>query len=373
MKIPLKVNLGFFLTAALIGFINSFNLIGTILWMGIIFVSVLVHEYGHALTAKLFGQKPRIELVAFGGVTIPEGPKLKPWKEFLVIFMGPCFGFLLVIAASILMQLPFITPFWYSLLAVFRFVNLFWTIVNLLPILPLDGGQLVRVVMEKLFGARAWKITLYISLFMAIAFAALFFMAGLLLVGAIFLIFVVQSVETLRRMENYSEADQSDTNRDELLVIEEILKNGRQKEAVPMLERLMAQTKTGIIYTAAAEYLAKICYDWRDFAKAHDILEPIEKYLSKEAKCILYLASYEIGDHSKVVSLSGLCFEEKRTVDIAIRAAASHAMLHNIQKSVEWLRTASKFGDIDLASITRDHAFDSIRGDQNFQDLLKHG
>ena len=74
--IPVRVSPLFFLTAALIGFLWSNTLMGTLIWMMIIFVSVLVHEYGHALTAKAFGQSPRIELVAFGGLTIPQGKRL---------------------------------------------------------------------------------------------------------------------------------------------------------------------------------------------------------------------------------------------------------------------------------------------------------
>jgi len=369
--IPVKIQPGFFITAAIIGFINSFSLIGTLIWVGIIFISVLVHEYGHALTAKLFGQKPRIELIAFGGLTIPEGPKIKLWKEFLVVLMGPMFGFLLFAIASIILQFPITNTFIRAVLGTFRFVNLFWTFINLLPILPLDGGQLVRVIFESFLGSKAWKATLYLSLVFSILFAIPFFLLGLFLIGAIFLIFAFQSVETLRRMQNYSESDQSDDNREKLKEIEQLLVMNRYQEAIPKLDLLIQKTQSGLIHTLASEYLAKIYFDRGENQHAYDILAPIEKNLSKEAKCILYLVAYEVRDYDKVISLSGVCFQEKRTVDVAIRAAASHAVVHNIHKSIEWLKTAKSFGNVDLQTITKDTAFDSIRNEEAFQSLFK--
>ena len=99
MKIPLKISPFFWVTAGLIGWINSMGtfhpFILTLIWIGVIFVSILIHEYGHALTSRYFGQHPRIQLVAFGGLTIPEGKRLKGWREFLVVLNGPLFGFLL--------------------------------------------------------------------------------------------------------------------------------------------------------------------------------------------------------------------------------------------------------------------------------------
>jgi stage IV sporulation protein FB len=50
-KIPIAISPAFWIFAALIGYLNSQSFIGTIIWIGIIFVSVLVHEFGHALTA----------------------------------------------------------------------------------------------------------------------------------------------------------------------------------------------------------------------------------------------------------------------------------------------------------------------------------
>jgi hypothetical protein len=92
-RIPVSIYPTFWIVAALIGYVNSMSWMGTLIWMGIIFVSVLFHEFGHALTAVMFGKNPRIELVAFGGLTYHEGENLPFWKQFFIVLDGPLFGF----------------------------------------------------------------------------------------------------------------------------------------------------------------------------------------------------------------------------------------------------------------------------------------
>ena len=85
--------------AALIGWLNTQTIQGALEWTVMIFVSVLFHEFGHALTAVSFGQIARIDLLGFGGLTQRHGPKLNLWKEFLIVLNGPCAGLLLFIIA----------------------------------------------------------------------------------------------------------------------------------------------------------------------------------------------------------------------------------------------------------------------------------
>ena len=138
--IPIAIHPFFWLFAAMIGWLNSGSFYGTLIWVGIIVVSVLIHEFGHALTAVFFRQKARIQLIALGGVTTFDGPKLKFWQQFLITLNGPVFGFLLFLAATLLLQWKIASPVWYGILKTTQLANLFWTVVNLLPVLPLDGG-----------------------------------------------------------------------------------------------------------------------------------------------------------------------------------------------------------------------------------------
>ncbi|MCB1110727.1 MAG: site-2 protease family protein, partial [Chlamydiia bacterium] len=193
-KVPLKISPFFWVTAGLIGLINSagtgHTIILTLIWIGVIFVSILVHEYGHALTSRYFGQQPRIHLVAFGGLTIPEGKRLRGWREFLVILNGPLFGFLLFLIFLFILSTGVVTnPYLLYTVKIFTWVNLFWTVVNLLPVMPLDGGQLLRVVFESIFGAKGLKYAIVVGMVLSTLCALAFFLIGYFLVGAIFFLF----------------------------------------------------------------------------------------------------------------------------------------------------------------------------------------
>jgi stage IV sporulation protein FB len=330
----------------------------------------LFHELGHALFSLLFGQHPRIELVAFGGLTIPEGRPLVKWKEFIVVLMGPLFGFLLFVVATLLLQLPFESNFIRAILQTIRFVNLFWTAVNLFPILPLDGGQLVRIVLEGIFGAKGWRMALYVSLAFSLLLSIAFFIIGYFLVGAVFLIFAFQGVETIRKFGSYSLADQEESNQIAMKEAEELLRNGRTQEALLKLEAIRIHTGQGLIYTLASEYLAKIHADQDDYESAYKILSDLEKKLSKEAKCILQKAAYFVGDYKKAIRLSGVCFQEKQTIEVALRAASANAMEKNVKETIQWLKTAASFHSFSIQDIVKDSAFDAVRSDEAFQKFL---
>ncbi|MBS0584739.1 MAG: M50 family metallopeptidase [Verrucomicrobia bacterium] len=370
-KFSIRIKPLFFLTAALIGFFISRSPGEILLWIAMIFLSVLVHELGHALTALAFGQRVQIEFTAFGGVTVPSGPKLSLGREFVVVFMGPLFGFLMFIAATFVADIPIVNPGLRHFVQDFRFITLFWTIMNLLPILPLDGGQLLRITLEKFLGFRARKAALYISILFSTMASVIFFLMGLgwFPMGALFLIFAFQGVETLRYIKNYSEEDQKEVNREALVAVETLLQTSRQEEAIVHLERLIAETKRGMIYTLAKQYLAKIHFDHSEFQKTYNELLSIEKEITPEAKCILYRSAFVVGDYKKVIELSGDCFQESKTADIALYAAFSHALSKDLKKTLEWLKVVSSFKGIDLQEAMRNEAFDPIRREKAFQEF----
>src|SRR5437660_1060475 len=92
----------FWIVAGLFGYFTTQSVSGVLFWVPVILVSVLVHEWGHASIAMFWKQRVRIELGAFGGATIREGQEeLPPLKEFLIVMMGPLFGFLLATVTGI--------------------------------------------------------------------------------------------------------------------------------------------------------------------------------------------------------------------------------------------------------------------------------
>src|SRR5260370_890101 len=63
------------------------------MWMFVVFVSVLIHELGHAAAALSFGCRPSIQLIWLGGITRPNAPAPLPWLQNLLLTLaGPFAG-----------------------------------------------------------------------------------------------------------------------------------------------------------------------------------------------------------------------------------------------------------------------------------------
>ena len=176
--IRIRVSAWFWLAAGLLGWsvCQSFSLGDqrTLLqmlaiWIGVVFVSLLVHEMGHALAYRRFGQSAEIVLYHFGGLAIPTtwGRRhLKPAQRLLVAAAGPLaqfsFAALVVVmlkvagyaapfpipaissALGLYVGRDFSSPLAYALFDFVLYVNVFWPLLNLIPVPPLDGGQIVR-------------------------------------------------------------------------------------------------------------------------------------------------------------------------------------------------------------------------------------
>ena len=95
LGIPARVHPLFWLTAALLGGITrdpiDFPLVLT--WMGCLFVSILIHEYGHALMDRRFHGEPSVLLYGLGGLCYPSGHE-SPVQKLAVLLAGPGAGFI---------------------------------------------------------------------------------------------------------------------------------------------------------------------------------------------------------------------------------------------------------------------------------------
>lgn len=166
--IPVRVEPVFFVIVLLFGYqLGELWLI--VAWGLILFVSVLVHELGHAFSLRFFGQRSSIVLHAFGGVTIPRGRPAR-WsrgRSIIVSLAGPLAGIILLGLPALLMRdatearlrdqifepggiQESLLNTW-QVLDLLVIANIIISIFNLLPVRPLDGGH----VAEELFGLSA--------------------------------------------------------------------------------------------------------------------------------------------------------------------------------------------------------------------------
>ncbi len=141
-----------------------------LLWIACVFVSILIHEFGHILVGRLFGSAGHIVLYSFGGLAIGSNALPNRWQRILVSLAGPFAGFLflgLVLMGARLLDNPHPSPLVKVGLHDLLWINLGWGILNLLPIWPLDGGQVSRDLFEGILPGRGVKVALAVSALVA--------------------------------------------------------------------------------------------------------------------------------------------------------------------------------------------------------------
>jgi Zn-dependent protease len=114
-----------------------------LLWIPVLFLSVLLHELSHAGMIAAFGYgSSQVMLAGLGGVTLNKRIA-KPWHDMVISAAGPAASFLIFLGAAALRNAvhdPMLTAF----LPLLATANVAWGIFNLIPIAPLDGGGIVR-------------------------------------------------------------------------------------------------------------------------------------------------------------------------------------------------------------------------------------
>ena len=141
-----------------------------LLWVAFVFVSILVHELGHVFTGRVFGTRGHIVLYALGGLAVGSSALRNRWQRIAVFFAGPAAqGIVLTLLLGAVRSAGpdrFAAPMWGVLAFAFYF-NLFWVLLNLIPIWPLDGGQISRDLLGWLMPANGTRVALGISILLA--------------------------------------------------------------------------------------------------------------------------------------------------------------------------------------------------------------
>lgn len=136
----------------------------------LLFGIVLAHELGHCLGARLVGgDAEEILLWPLGGLAVAQAP-MRPWPQFVTIAAGPLVNLIFLVLGGVPLLLLWLAPHWFGLtpgfieqsprptwlLMLFEFtvLNGILLVFNLLPVFPLDGGQLLRTIIWPWLGLR---------------------------------------------------------------------------------------------------------------------------------------------------------------------------------------------------------------------------
>lgn len=173
-------------------------------FMVLLFLCVLLHEFGHIFTARAFGvPTPFVTLLPIGGVAQLERIPEEPWEEFLIAVAGPMVN--IVIAAVLVflfdahlqlgaaaavdnMKIPLVDRL--------AAVNLFLALFNMIPAFPMDGGRVLRALLASRFGyVRATEIAASIGQFVAFALGFIGLMANPVLIFIAIFVYLAASSE----------------------------------------------------------------------------------------------------------------------------------------------------------------------------------
>ena len=198
------------------------DIIWVLMWMVIACVSILVHEYGHALTArKLSGGQHEIRLWGMGGLAYHQGGNPTRKSRLWTIAMGPGAGLALFLLTSLavistygpevlqylvtrrvptelsesFLSVVTTQPPLFRIFSMLIWINLWWSLINLLPVFPLDGGQLFSTWTGKTL--LAYKIGVGVG--SAVALFSL--LRGELYIGVLFGFLAYQNYKNLQNFQ----------------------------------------------------------------------------------------------------------------------------------------------------------------------------
>jgi Zn-dependent protease len=178
--------------------------IGGVVFIALLFVCVLLHEFGHVWVARMYGIHTRdITLLPIGGVAAMERMPEKPGQEIAVALAGPAVNLIIAFALVMLLgdgidptDVARLEEPHASLMARVAAANLALFVFNLVPAFPMDGGRVLRALLTlKLGFRRATQVAAWIGQGLAIAFGFVGLFGNPLLILIAIFIFMAASAE----------------------------------------------------------------------------------------------------------------------------------------------------------------------------------
>jgi stage IV sporulation protein FB len=211
-----------------------------LIWAAGITLGLLVHEFGHALVARYLRHQPSIMLHGFGGLTSRERQG-RDVEEATIIAMGPAAGLALGLLVAGIWELLIYLGGGQLLLSrpVFEGFHallvpcIYWNLLNLIPLWPLDGGQLFRLGAIRMLGVRrAELVTHGLGIALVAGFLLLLWSSGGMFMIIVLVMLGLQNWQALRGVRSSGAVQASSGHTHELVAsARQALDEGNFKEA----------------------------------------------------------------------------------------------------------------------------------------------
>lgn len=272
---PVDVQPGFWLLSLVIA-LGAGGAARTAILVAVILVSVLAHELGHALLARAHGEQPRITLHMLGGLT-SWAPRREHGRlsSILITLAGPFAGLALAALSFGLLSLLPEDGGGHGRLALqfLVYANVFWGLVNLLPVLPFDGGQVLAAAL----GRERRRLAATISLVFGLIAAFVFYRWGLVLGAVFFVLGAVQSFFAARQVVR--PAVPVETQRELLARGHAAIEAGEHEQAARFARAVLDVTSDVELARAAIELGAWAALQSGDVPRARAALRQLPRQL----------------------------------------------------------------------------------------------
>ncbi|MEL1250998.1 site-2 protease family protein [Aurantiacibacter gilvus] len=176
--------------------------VSSLVFFSLLFICVVLHEFGHILAARRFGVRtPDVLLLPIGGVSRLERIPEEPRKEIIIALAGPLVSFVIGLFVLVVLGFPQVDlvnglagP--EAILVQLGWLNIFLGAFNLIPAFPMDGGRVLRALLASRFGyARGTQLAANAGQAAAIIFGMLGLLSGnfILLLIAVFIFLAASS------------------------------------------------------------------------------------------------------------------------------------------------------------------------------------
>lgn len=437
---PVIFDPGFFILVAVLLLFNKENIPFALTIIGCILVSVMVHEFGHAVVGRIYGLQPSIRMTMLGGLTqwgVEKGKNPSNFQHILITLAGPFAGFALgglVLAYCVIMQVPYsftLAPA--STTDILLLFNFFWGLANLLPLYPLDGGQVLYYSLRSNKSLPAEQISAYTSLALG---GAILIWAGL--EGRLILVFILLWLlsENFQRIRRAASPPKREEVIDHARKITQYLNDRKFVEGLKAASDLMRTTSEERVRSWATEMAAVFLDLSNDPATTLEYLRENRRYLSssdairflrlkaeddrneamafgqralyarpsltllavyaaelirsgdfpeaarqvmeqKDSSWFGQLAAYTQlqmllhGGDRESIELGKAALETEGSPEVAYNIGAAYAKLDNAASAIQWLEDAIRRGYSGAETMANDQDLQSLRDHHGFQDLLE--
>jgi Zn-dependent protease len=361
LNIPVFIRPTFWLLLLIFSFDPHRTPLQMLLLAFVLSFSLLFHEYGHALAARKFGRDPEITLEDFGGYAAYDGRGLSENQHCIITLCGPLFtGLLIVIPyyllANYISPFPVLNDFLYYTMR----LNIYWLIVNLAPLSPLDGGKIAEYLLKKWLGVeKGYRFSLILGNITALVGGLYFLFFANYLFAYLFLFHGWRNFQIYKSTSSKQKPSAFSLYNQAL----EALDNKENEKAKSLLIKL-SKSKDDYFKVRSVERLADLLERSGSSKEAYKMLSKIDPTKLNAGKWLLCKLAYSQGNYSLAETFSREIYDLRPTFETALLNAKTYAQLKNPTYSLGWLKTALQFEEaqtLSLSDLLADPAFALLR------------